>query len=115
METNELKSMLTEAAKKGEPIHYEDIAPLYGFNYDKDADRAEVGRLLGIISEDELDAGRPMLSAVVVLKGGEAMPGKGFFDLARRRGRFRGGDEKLYWVSEFQEVCKYWQSVQPDQ
>jgi hypothetical protein len=43
----------------------------------------EVGQLLGEISEDEHNAGRPMLSAIVVDKN-DGQTGEGFFTLARK-------------------------------
>jgi len=41
-----------------------------------------VGRLLGEISEDEHDAGHPLLSAIVVDKN-SSLAGPGFFKLVR--------------------------------
>jgi len=107
----ELKEVLVEAAKKEKPVYYEDIAPMFGFNYDRDHDRAEVGRILDVVNKEEIDEGRPMLSAVVVHKGGDEMPGPGFFTLARQLGRYRRGDKKLYWAMELKEVYRYWQSA----
>ena len=45
----------------------------------------QVGQVLGEVSEDENQAGRPMLSAIAVNEAGT--PGEGFFKLARRLGR----------------------------
>jgi hypothetical protein len=106
---DELKQLLVDAAKEQRPVYYEEIAPLFDFDYDRDQDRAEVGRILGVVSEEEVAAQRPMLSAVVVHKGGDEMPGKGFFDLARKLGRFRGGDPKIYWAMELKELYEYWE------
>jgi hypothetical protein len=41
-----------------------------------------VGRLLGEISDDEHDAGRPLLSAIAVDKN-SGLAGRGFFKLVR--------------------------------
>ena len=45
----------------------------------------EVGHLIGEISEDEHDARRPLLSALVVYKG-DGAPSFGFYKLARKLG-----------------------------
>ncbi|MEX0682700.1 MAG: hypothetical protein WD904_04200 [Dehalococcoidia bacterium] len=106
--SSELREKLVEAAKRGTLIHYEDIAPMFGLNFDLDADRAEVGRLLDVVSRSEHAARRPLLSAVVVHKGDDEIPGAGFFKLARELGTYKGGDRKLYWTTEFMAVCRYW-------
>ena len=49
----------------------------------------QVGHLVGEISEDEHNAGRPMLSALVVEKD-TGMPSSGFYDLARELGLLTG-------------------------
>lgn len=104
---------MIQAAKAGIPMHYEDIAPMFGFNFDLDADRAAVGRLLDVISRSEHEAGRPLLSAVVVHKGDDEMPGPGFFRLARDLGTFKGGDQKIYWATGFMQVCSFWKENAP--
>jgi hypothetical protein len=43
--------------------------------------------LLGEISEEENDAGRGMISALVVHKAGDMQPGPGFFELADHLGK----------------------------
>jgi hypothetical protein len=103
-----LRQKLIAAARAGRTLHYEDIAPDLGLNLDLEADRAECGRLLGEVSKSEVAAGRPMLSAIVVHKGGDEIPGDGFFKLAREMGRFSGGDRTIYFAMEFKEVCEYW-------
>ena len=64
---------------------YQDIALLMGLPQSGNYMGKEVGLILGEISEDEVRAGRPMLSAVAVGVNGKA--GSGFFGLARDLGR----------------------------
>jgi hypothetical protein len=59
--------------------------------------------LLGEVSSDEVDDGRAMLSVLVVYKDGDKMPGPGFFELARAKGRERG-DRFATWIYEFNAV-----------
>ena len=62
--------------------------------------------LLGAISTEEDAAGKPMLSAVVVQRGGSG-PGMGFFNLARRlRHKFPNTDagRAEFWLAALGRV-----------
>ena len=65
-----------------------------------------LARMLGDISTEEDEAGRGMLSAVVVHKG-DRIPGPGFFTLARSRGRDTIDEDKC-WIEELQKVYNAW-------
>lgn len=69
----------------------------------------KIARILGDISCSEVEHRRPMLSAVVVNKGA-AMPGKGFFKLARKLGRHGDDDDHRFFVRELALVYKHWTS-----
>jgi len=70
----------------------------------------EVGHILGEISEDEVHAGRPMLSAVAVNVDGAV--GLGFFALARSLNRLRDkSDEQAFWEAERDAVYATWQGA----
>ena len=66
--------------------------------------------LLGEISSEEDQAGRGMLTAIVVHKSGDMQPGKGFFELASSLGK-NTSDELGCWVSEFKRVHNYWARI----
>lgn len=66
-----------------------------------------LGHLLGEISEAESEAGRGMLSALVVHKSGDMQPGPGFFDLAKRLGHDTSDIEK-FWIQEVKKVFAAW-------
>ena len=102
-----VRNELLRVARAQEITSYSVIAPVAGINLDTDAGRAVLARLLGEISTAEHAAGRPLLSAVVVLKGSD-VPGRGFFTLARDLGRFAGGDDMKFWVEEVKRVWDYW-------
>ena len=59
--------------------------------------------MLGEISTEENEAGRGMLTVVVVHKEGDMKPGPGFFELAQKLGR-QVGDLDVFWISEFKRV-----------
>lgn len=71
-----------------------------------------VGAMLGAISEQEVAAGRPMLSAVAVnVKG---VPGPGFASLARGLGRaMPDEDNKRVWRRELEAVYEMWKPRLP--
>jgi len=64
-------------------------------------------RLLDEISTDEYQAGRGLLSCIVVHKVGDMEPGVGFYDLAKRMG-YRSGDKLALWVKELHRVHAAW-------
>ena len=72
----------------------------------------EIGWILGEIAEDEVKAGRPMLSAVAVSVKGK--PGPGFFDLARQLGKLgEAKDEQAFWRSERAAAYAAWKRPLP--
>ncbi|MEX2032251.1 MAG: hypothetical protein WEA81_05235 [Dehalococcoidia bacterium] len=64
-------------------------------------------QLLGDISVDEDEAGRGMLSVLVVHKTGDYQPGPGFFELAKSLGRDTN-DLLACWIQELKFVHTYW-------
>ena len=67
----------------------------------------EVGLILGEISEDEVRAGRPMLSSVAVGANGKA--GSGFFGLAGEFGRLdQTENESVFWKKELLAAYSAW-------
>jgi len=101
---------LKRIAKTRGLAYYSDIAPLADLDMSLDRDRAEIGKLLGEISEHEHEQGKPLLSAVIVHKEG-GRPGKGFFTLARELELIKPGeDEEAFWSREVERVRKQWGS-----
>jgi hypothetical protein len=69
--------------------------------------------LLGQINVLELEAQRPLITAVVVHKGGDMFPGVGFWNMARDVGIDPGATEELrlaFWVKEFARCHSYWKT-----
>jgi hypothetical protein len=99
---------LVRAAEYRGVTTYQDIAVIMGLPLRGAHMGKETGQILGAISEDEVKAGRPMLSAVAVAVTGKAGPG--FFVLAKNLGRFGGdpADEENFWRQEVQAVYETW-------
>ena len=63
MEYQAVYERLVQAARAGEFVHYGELAKMLGIDMDNPHFGAQVGKVLGTISEDEVAAGRPMISA----------------------------------------------------
>ena len=98
---------LREVAKSRGITYYSEIAPLASLSMGSPGDRERIARILGDISTAEHQAGRSLLSAVVIRKE-ENSPGSGFFVLAKDLGLHDGGDDFRFWVQELQRVHDYW-------
>jgi hypothetical protein len=63
--------------------------------------------LLGQVATAEDEAGRGLLSAVIVLQEYTKIPGAGFFELAVQRKR-SFIDKEIFWAEELARVQEYW-------
>jgi len=104
---DELYEKLREVARQQKTTHYKDIAPILGLKMGDPADRVRIGQILGDISKQEHDAGKPMLSAVVTHKEDER-PGPGFFELAQKLGLVGAMDSETFFIHELKRVHQYW-------
>lgn len=105
--TQAIYQEILRVARSGGITTYADIAPLAELDMSLLHHRTRIGSILGEISRAEHRAGRPMLSAVVILAD-RNRPGQGFFRLAKTLGLHTGGDELQFWVQELQRVHDYW-------
>jgi hypothetical protein len=106
---NRVLAELVRAAEYRGVTTYQDIAVIMGLPLQGAFMGRETGHILGEISEDEVKAGRPMLSAVAVsVVTGKAGPG--FFALAKELGRFGGdpAEKETFWHQELQAVYDTW-------
>lgn len=86
---------LVRAAQYRGTTTYQDIAVIMGLPMKGSYMGSQIGHVLGAISEDEVAAGRPMLSAVALDVNGQVGPG--FFSLAKQLGKLaHDGDERAF-------------------
>ena len=99
---------LVRAAEYRGVTTYQDIAVIMGLPLQGSHMGKEIGLVLGEICEDEVKAGRPMLSAVAV--GVSGKPGPGFYTLAKEFGKFSGAssEEEEFWRHELQVAYEIW-------
>ena len=100
---------LVDIARSRETTYYSDIAPLANLDMSLPVDRNRIAQILGEISTYEHHQGRPLLSAVVILKD-ENIPGEGFFSLAYDLSLYNGGDKDTFWLRELYRVWDCWKS-----
>lgn len=101
---------LTNAARYRGTVTYQEIAQIMGLPLKGSYMGSQVGYILGEISEDEVQQGRPMLSAVAVGVSGE--PGDGFYGLAKDLNIFSEENveaKRKFWQQEKDKVYKVWQ------
>ena len=70
---------------------------------------SQVGQILGEISEDEVQSGRPMLSALGV--GTSGLPGDGFFHLAKTLGLLDDDSaqgREQFWSATRKSLYELW-------
>jgi hypothetical protein len=64
------------------------------------------------LMEEDAEAGRPFIAALAVSKARGGSPAKGFFDCARRLGRFTGDsngvDAGSFHMTELNAALKFW-------
>jgi len=99
------ESLITRAQVRG-MMPYSELAQLIQ-SIQVEAHDQRLFHLLGEISTEEDDAGRGMLSVIVVHKVGDMQPGPGFFELAEELGRDTS-DILECWVKELHKVHAYW-------
>lgn len=101
--------LITAARYRG-TVTYQELAALVGLPLQGNFIGAELGEYLGAISEDEVQQGRPMLSAIAVTTTGK--PGGGFLPWARQLGRLTSDDpgvQQAFWEAEKKAVYATWQ------
>jgi hypothetical protein len=98
----EVRAQVHQAAREGRILHYNDLK----------TNRAFYGKWLGIISDEEIAADHPPISAIVVRKGSER-PGPGFYQLCRERNFARPGEsDEDIWQRAVVAVFDFWREQQ---
>jgi len=100
-------SIMINAAQHHGFATYQEIAQANGFSTYGSYMGKVVGELVGLVSKNEVEHGRPMMSAIVV--GVSGKPGKGYFNWARELGVLsEDEDEESFWQTECVKVYETW-------
>jgi hypothetical protein len=100
-------SIMINAAQHHGFCTYQEIAQAVGLPTTGNFMSREIGSLIGEVSRNEIDEGRPMLSSLVV--GVSGVPGEGYYTWAQDLGVFKqGDDEEKFWISECEIIYEQW-------
>lgn len=100
-------SIMINAAQHSGLCTYQEISQAIGISTAGSYMGRIVGQLIGLVSKNEMEQGRPMLSAIVV--GVSGKPGEGFFSWAKELGLLiEGDDEWAFWDSERIKIYEEW-------
>jgi hypothetical protein len=111
MEHQAVHDRLVQAARAGGFVHYGELAKMLGIDMDNPHFGAQVGKILGRISEDEIAAGRPMISAIVVSRD-TMLPGSGFFKLGQELHLTEPGEDEIgFAIRQIKRVHQYWSAA----
>lgn len=100
---------LIQAARYRGQTTYQRIAQIGGLPMSGNAMSSATGQILGLIVDQEIAEGRPMLSAVCV--GVSGKPGEGFYALAKQLNRFQDDSKEAreaFWLGELEAVYDAW-------
>jgi hypothetical protein len=102
-----LYNRLKEAASRGKPIYFSEIAELLEINMSDEEQRKKMFEMIANISLYEHQNGRPLLSAIVIKA--DKSPGYGFFIMARRLGLQKTNNQSFFY-EEVKKVFDYWKN-----
>ena len=104
------RAFLESVAKRRILITYQELAIALQILPPQSIHR--VTEALERLMEEDAAAGRPFIAALVISKARAGLPGPGFFDCARRLGRFAGEldgqDARMFHAAELNAVFAFW-------
>jgi hypothetical protein len=103
----QIHALLVATARARRVVTYQRVAAQVGLSLTSASDRERLARTLHAIAVAEHAAGRPLLTAVVVLRA-RGRPGRGFTDLVRELGLHRGVDDAECWRREVDAAYSCW-------
>ena len=107
-----VRDHLFEVAAKGAPITYQALAKALELSPPNTIH--QLTEALERLIEEDVAAGRPLIAALVVSKARSGLPAPGFFECAKRVGRFKGDpvrpDASAFYAAEFNLAVNFWRS-----
>jgi hypothetical protein len=106
----QLRACLQNMAAAGLTITYGGLARLLELSLPNTIHQITVA--LERLMEDDAEAGRPFIAALVISKARGGLPAMGFFDCAQRLGRFAGDpngvEARSFHATELNAALKFW-------
>ncbi len=107
-----LRTYLCQNGPEAIPITYQALAKAMDLSPPNTIHQLTVA--LEILIEEDAAASRPLVAAFVISKTRGGLPAPGFFDCARRIGRFDGDlfgpEAKAFYVTEYDAAVEFWHS-----
>lgn len=108
-----VRTHLCRIAGHATPITYQALAKTLGLSPPNTIHQLTVA--LECLMEEDAAATRPLIAALVVSKARGGLPALGFFDCARRIGRFGGepsGPEiQVFYTAEYDAAVEFWRAT----
>jgi len=105
-----IRTYLCHAAAAGEPITYQALASALELAPPNTIHQLTVA--LEELIEEDAAAGQPLIAAMVISKARGGLPAVGFFDCAKRVGRFDddplGAQAAVFFKAEFASAISFW-------
>jgi hypothetical protein len=102
-----VRAFLENVAKRQTPITYQELTKALHISPPHSIHR--VTEALEHLMEEDAAADRPFIAALAISKARGGLPGPGFFDCARRLGRFADGqDARAFHADELNAVFAFW-------
>ena len=106
----QLRTCLQNMAAAGLTITYGGLARLLELSAPNTIHQITVA--LERLMEEDAEVGRPFIAALVLSKARGGLPAMGFFDCARRLGRFTGDPNRVearsFYATELNAAQKFW-------
>tara|TARA_R110000787_G_scaffold69699_2_gene155060 strand:+ start:112 stop:462 length:351 start_codon:yes stop_codon:yes gene_type:complete len=107
-----IRDHLCEIAEHALPITYQALAKALQLSPPNTIHQLTVA--LECLIEEDVTAGHPLIAALVISKARGGLPAPGFFECARRVGRFDGDplgpEASNFYAAEFNEAVRFWRS-----
>lgn len=113
--TQRVRDLLCNTAKQSPPVTYQSLAKTLELSPPNTILQL-TDALERLIAED-IAAGRPLIAALVISRARGGLPAPGFFECARRLGRFPDTlcdtEDKALYAAEFDRAVDFWSKVAP--
>ena len=103
-------SIMINTARHQGLCTYQEIAQAVDFPTTGSFMANQIGSLIGAVSRNEIEHGRPMLSSLVV--GVSGVPGEGYYSWAGQLGLFKQGEnQEEFWKLECEKIYEEWKAA----
>lgn len=111
-----IRSYLCRTVSQTVPITYQALAKALELSPPNTIHQVTVA--LECLIEEDAAAARPLIAALVISKTRHGLPAPGFFDCARRVGRFdgdlSGSEDPAFYAAEFKKAVEFWRAAAAD-